>query len=81
MSIESPALAKFHALLHKELVTQGKAPSCLTCQHFRGLDPFAHPSEVNVEKCGKYGVLPPAEVIVFGCEQWEVDVNSLLIPF
>lgn len=47
--------------LHRELVKRGVMPCCLTCTEF----------EEGTEKCRLANARPPANVIVYGCPQWD----------
>ena len=69
----NPALAKFHELLHKELVHQAKVPCCLTCVHFLGSDYGETTNPAEVDFCNKFNARPPASTIVFGCNHWDID--------
>lgn len=46
---------------HRFMVEKGVLSTCLTCRNWHKED----------ETCGSAGARPPAEVIVFGCNQWD----------
>ncbi len=70
---QNPALAKFHQLLHKELVNQAKVPCCLTCIHFHNADYTTTDNPSEIDYCLKFNARPPSRTVVFGCEHWETD--------
>lgn len=47
--------------IHRYLVDNRSCASCLTCYHF----------DAKTEVCAPAGSRPPAEVIVYGCPQWD----------
>lgn len=50
---------------HKQMIEAGTFQSCLNCDQFK----------VKENKCEKFGVTPPAEVIVFSCgKDWALDI-------
>ena len=50
--------------MHKKMVDNGLLTSCINCEHF----------DKKARICTKYKVEPPAEVIVYGCPEWEFDI-------
>lgn len=43
----------------------GLLPSCFTCEHF----------DRKVDRCDKFSIRPPAEVIIFSCgKDWSWDI-------
>ncbi len=46
--------------LQNSLIRSAQLPTCTNCDHWR----------TEKQLCDKYNVLPPAEIIVTGCEIW-----------
>ena len=57
-------------IMFRRLISGQEIHSCLNCVNWsrNGLPPS------DPEECIKYGALPPAETIVFGCDFWEPDI-------
>ncbi len=50
---------------HKQAINDGIFQSCLNCEQWK----------TKENKCEKFGVTPPAEVIVFSCgKDWMIDI-------
>lgn len=58
--------SKTSDLLHRELIDKYVVKSCLNCGG------FDHKAEVCLFYPGNHR--PPAQVIVFGCLSWELDI-------
>lgn len=50
--------------MHKKMVENGLLTSCISCEHWNAKD----------ERCEKYKVRPPTNVIVLGCDEWVWDI-------
>jgi hypothetical protein len=50
--------------MHKKMVNNGLLPSCINCIEWIKKE----------EMCGKYNVRPPVEIIVYGCESWDMGI-------
>jgi hypothetical protein len=50
--------------LHEKMVRHNLLPSCVNCEHW----------QKKPEVCGFYGARPPAEVIVWGCGEWQATI-------
>lgn len=46
--------------LQNSLIVAGQIPTCTSCEYW----------DKPNQKCEKYNMLPPAEVIVTGCVEW-----------
>lgn len=55
---DTPALDKFHEILRKELIDQGKVRTCINCEYFED------------SACSQFGAVPPPKIIVYGCPFW-----------
>lgn len=55
---------KVHTALHEQLLTHGILHSCVNCE------------EWNEERsvCDKFATLPPPDVIVYGCPEWNIEI-------
>lgn len=51
-------------LSHEEMVKRGFVASCLNCECFLK----------RKEHCKQFNARPPANVIVFGCEYWYIEI-------
>ena len=49
--------------LHQELIKYDVVISCLNCYY-----------RTDVETCAKYNCKPPDKVLVYGCDEWLVDI-------
>lgn len=67
MASTTPAQRKHIIELQNSLIKAGSIPTCTNCDHWDRL----------AQKCKKFDMLPPGEVIVTGCEFWLHDS----IPF
>lgn len=69
MNLNSEAYRKqrVHMIkLQNDLIRAGSIPTCTNCEHWDKIK----------QLCTRWKMLPPAEVIVTGCEEW---INE--IPF
>lgn len=56
------AMRLFINSLHREFIAQQKMHSCINCHYF------------EEDKCSKWDALPPPEIIVYGCIEWEGEI-------
>ena len=52
------------AAFHEKLVDNYIIHSCINCEHFTA----------NGDLCAKVAQRPPARVIVYGCEEWDMKI-------
>lgn len=62
--------------LHRQMIALGQIRCCLNCYHFT---PVEDNEDMDARICAVAGRLPPATIIVYGCESW-LDLNHD-IPF
>ncbi len=63
-------------LAHKGMIERGVLPSCLNCLYWQ------HITKVHLDDnttqayhhCSKWKQVPPPEVIVYSCPNWEQDI-------
>jgi len=47
--------------VHERLIITGAVSTCLNCKEF----------SADETLCTRYGIQPPAEIIVYGCPEWD----------
>lgn len=63
--------------LHRDLTDGGILPSCSCCEFNVGPQAkFGHPAPQGAPDtlCTKYNSVPPIDVIVHGCVEWQVHI-------
>lgn len=58
----NPREVEIEKILHRKLVYEFVVRTCLNCDFWRE------------NKCKKYDAVPPPEVVVFACDEWEMDI-------
>lgn len=49
--------------------------TCLNCEHWQEVTTVKGQEDAKKEKgCSKYGVVPPPEVLVHGCPEWDGEI-------
>jgi len=59
--------------LHRRLISDGTYPSCLNCEHCAVNQP-GRPRQPQGPLCTLYQATPPPDVIVYGCDNWIIDI-------
>jgi hypothetical protein len=61
-------------VLQQGLVKTSYWKCCLNCEHWG--DNSCERQEMKIQKCHKFNVVPPPDVLVHACEHWMV-----IVPF
>ena len=63
-------------IVFKALVEDGTFHSCLNCAEWSEnyVNPVTYNGERVFNRCMRYSQTPPAEVIVFGCDNWLINI-------
>ena len=51
-------------IAHGEMIRMFLFRSCINCSNWQH----------EKDKCGKYDEKPPATIIVYGCDDWDIDL-------
>ncbi len=57
----------------KLLVRSNYWRTCINCEHFRDVRKVLLTKETNYKHCSLYKAVPPPEVILHGCKEWQND--------